>query len=59
METINRHFEYIDHYTRQAEREAAKAKPRLDVIVSAMRYVEHSRTRIAILNAAYAAEFYN
>lgn len=50
METINRHFDYIDRYTRQAEREAAKKKPRLDVIASAQRYVEHSRARVVILS---------
>jgi hypothetical protein len=58
METINRHFDYIDHYERTAAREAAKQKPRREVIASAMRYVEHSRARIAILNAEYAAQFY-
>ena len=54
-----RHFDYIDHYQRQAEREAAKKKPNADLIASAMAYVAHSRTRIAILNEAYTAEFYN
>lgn len=59
METINRHFDYILHYERQAEREAAKEKPNVDIIASAMAYVAHSRTRIAILNEAYTAEFKN
>lgn len=59
METIDRHFDYIDHYQRQAEREAAKQRPNVSIIVSAMAYVAHSRARIAILNEAYAAEFYN
>jgi hypothetical protein len=59
METINRHFDYIDHYERIAAREAAKPKPNHGVIACALGYVEHSRARIAILNAAYAAEFYN
>jgi len=57
METINRHFDYILHYERQAEREAAKKKPNVDIIASAMAYVAHSRARIAILNEAYTAEF--
>ena len=57
METIMRHFDYIDHYQRQAEREAAKKKPNVDIIASAMAYVAHSRTRIAILNEAFIAEF--
>lgn len=52
-----RHFDYIDHYQRQAEREAAKKKPNVDIIASAMAYVAHSRTRIAILNEAFIAEF--
>lgn len=59
METINRHFDYIDHYQRQAEREAAKKKPNADVIASAMAYIAHSRTRIAILNEVYTAQFKN
>lgn len=59
METINRHFDYIDHYERIAAREAAKPKPNPGVIACALQYVEHSRARITILNAAYAAEFYN
>jgi hypothetical protein len=49
METINRHFDYIDHYQRQAAREAAKKKPNAAIIASAMAYVAHSRERIAIL----------
>jgi hypothetical protein len=59
METINRHFDYIDHYQRQAEREAAKKKPNADVIASAKAYIAHSRIRIAILNEVYAAQFKN
>ena len=59
METIKRHIEYILHYQRQAEREAAKKKPNPDIIASAMAYVAHSRMRIEILNEAYAADFYN
>jgi|LakMenE18May11ns_1017448.scaffolds.fasta_scaffold9940025_5 hypothetical protein len=58
METINRHFDYIDHYERIAAREAAKAKPNQKVIACALGYVEHSRARIAILNAEYALRFY-
>jgi hypothetical protein len=57
METIMRHFDYIEHYQRQAEREAAKKKPNADLIASAMAYVAHSQTRIAILNEAFIAEF--
>lgn len=52
-----RHFDYIEHYQRQAEREAAKKKPNADLIASAMAYVAHSQTRIAILNEAFIAEF--
>ena len=52
MENINRHFDYILHYQRQAEREAAKKKPNPDIIASAMAYVAHSQARIAILNKA-------
>jgi hypothetical protein len=51
METINRHFDYIYHYERQIAREAAKRKPNHAVIASAVSYVQHSRDRIAILNA--------
>jgi hypothetical protein len=57
METIMRHFDYIEHYERQAQREAAKKKPNADLIASHMAYVAHSRTRIAILNEAFIAEF--
>ena len=59
METINRHYDYIIHYQRQADREAARKKPNVDIIASAMAYVAHSRARIAILNDEYAAQFYN
>ena len=59
METINRHFDYIDHYERIAAREAAKSKPNPGVIACAQGYIEHSHARITILNEAYAAEFYN
>ena len=52
-----RHFDYIDHYQRQAEREAAKKKPNADLIASAMAYVAHSLARIEILNEAFIAEF--
>ena len=57
MESIMRHFDYIDHYERQVARERAKKKPRLDIIASATEYIEHSRTRISILNDEYAAQF--
>lgn len=49
METINRHFDYIDYYERQIARESAKRKPNQAVITSAQSYVDHSRSRISIL----------
>jgi hypothetical protein len=52
-----RHFDYIEHYERQAQREAAKKKPNAGLIASHMAYVAHSRTRIEILNEAFIAEF--
>jgi hypothetical protein len=51
METMNRHFDYIYHYEREIAREAAKRKPNQAIIASAQSYVDHSRNRIAILNA--------
>ena len=57
MESIMRHFDYIDHYERIVARERARKKPRLDVIASAMEYVTHSRARIEILNDEYTAQF--
>ena len=51
METINRHFDYIDYYERQIAREAAKRKPNQAIISSAQSYIDHSRNRIAILGA--------
>jgi hypothetical protein len=51
METINRHFDYIYHYEREIACEAAKRKPNQAIIASAQSYVDHSRDRIAILNA--------
>ncbi len=58
MESIMRHFDYIDHYERQVARERAKKKPRLDIIASATEYIEHSRRRISVLNEEYAAQFF-
>lgn len=58
MESINRHMEYVEYYTRQAEREAAKKNPNRGIIISALGYVRHSKARIEILNREYAEKFY-
>jgi hypothetical protein len=58
METIERHFQYIDHYERQIARERAKKRPHLGMIACAEGYIAHSRERIRVLNEAYAAEFW-